>query len=163
MVCVFCKKTIEKETAYSFIMEGQKRRKYCCSEEEWKEQEQNAYAESKAWNYSEEIVGHNHHTFKNRMWRQILSEYSGTEIYEYLKEEKENIKRYMSTKNFDTEYLELAYYKSILVNNLRKRREDMKTVVKNTTNVPTEDLSNCLIGEGVVPVRKKRSNFSEIA
>ena len=47
MVCVFCKKTIEKETAYSFIMEGQKRRKYCCSEEEWKEQEQNAYAESK--------------------------------------------------------------------------------------------------------------------
>lgn len=160
MICVFCKKEIDKKDAFSFVMDGQVRPKYCCNKKEYDRYISRLYAESEAWSLSEEIVGHNNHTFKNRMWRQIISEYDVVDIRDYLKEEKDYIKRCMATKSFVSDYNELAYYKSILVNNLNKRKQEQKPAPK--VELPHEDLSNCMVGEGVAPSRKKRRSFSEI-
>lgn len=160
MICNFCKKEIDKKDAFTFVMEGQVRTRYCCNKEEYDKYISRLYAESEAWNLSEEIVGHNTHTFKSRMWRQLMSEYDIVDIRDYLKENKDYIKRYMSTKNFVSDYNELAYYKSILVNNLNKLKQEQKPTPK--VELPHEDLSDCMIGEGVAPSRKKRRNFSEI-
>lgn len=160
MICNFCKKEIDKKDAFTFVLDGQVKTRYCCNKEEYDRYISRLYAESEAWSLSEEIVGHNNHTFKSRMWRQIMSEYDIVDIRDYLKENKDYIKRYMSTKNFVSDYNELAYYKSILVNNLNKLKQEQKPTPK--VELPHEDLSDCMIGEGVTPSRKKRRNFSEI-
>ena len=148
VTCQICKKKIEKDTAYKAIIigprSGKPTTKYCCSENEWIEEEnrKKKYKEDKDRVYylicdmfGYEIV--NTKFFDEwALWNKLQS---NENIYKYLRENEDYLQE-ICDRSFDGEYNKIRYFSAVLKNSLRDFKPKVEvTQVEKPKEIVTEE------------------------
>ena len=165
VTCQICKKKIEKDTAYRAIVIGPKSgkatTKYCCSEQEWKAEEnrkkKSKEDRDKVYFLICDMFGYEIQNSKFfdewRKWNKLKSDEM---IYKYIRENEEYLQQ-VCDRSFDSEYGKIMYFSAILKNNLVDFTQCGKFVTKPIVEQPKVVVEETIYDAPTHSLNKRRS------
>ncbi|HDK7194908.1 TPA: hypothetical protein PTV74_003215 [Clostridium botulinum] len=162
--CRICKKELTTDTAYKVVIDN--KNAYYCNEEEYKNTLKTKQLKDNCYNTIKNMLNE---PFVTPMMKKEINKLK--EFYDYIviektfKECEENIKWFLSNKEYSTEYAKIRYIITIIQNNInsvyKRYTEELKEMEKLFKQSNNETIDINIINNSITNNLKNNNDISE--